>query len=348
MERLLDLSTQLLRGIVHPFMSTQERPWRRTILEATERFLTWRKMRKHRKAEKQRQKNVVVDWIEAFIWAAFVVLLVNQYLLQAYQIPSGSMIDTLRQQDRIFVNKVVYGPELIPGMIKLPGFATPRRAEVIIFENPSYIGKGPLFDILQRVIYMLTLSMVDIDRDEQGMPRAHFLIKRAVGAEGDQIRLRFGNVEIKPQGSARWYDEEEFKEYASKEYPVRRIIDRPDYATFTLAGRASALRDAGLSVTEAEAEAISEVSQMGFIDPFALEQSRTATLYQIDPSSERVRRRFNSLENGYYVPRGRLFPMGDNRDNSRDARYFGAVSKEKVLGRAMFIYWPLNRFGAIR
>lgn len=348
MERLLALSTQLLRGIVLPFMSTQERRWRRNLLETTERFLTWRKVRKHRKAEKQRQKNVVIDWIEAFIWAAFVVLLVNQYLLQAYQIPSGSMIDTLRQQDRIFVNKVIYGPELIPGMIKLPGFATPERAEVVIFENPSYIGKGPLFDVLQRVIYMLTLSMVDIDRDEQGRPRAHFLIKRAVGDEGDQIRLTYGNVEIKPQGSARWYDEKEFKEYVAKEYPVRRIIDRADYATFSLAGRASALRDAGLSVTEAESAALTEISQMGFIDPFALEASRTATLYQINPSSDRLRRRYNSLENGYYVPRGRLFPMGDNRDNSRDARYFGAVPKAKVLGRAMFIYWPLDRFGAIR
>jgi signal peptidase I len=348
MERLLALSTQPLRGIVHPFMSTRERRWRSDLVRQTEKFLTWRKIRKEKKAEKQRQKNVVVDWIEAFIWAAFVVLLVNQYLLQAYQIPSGSMIDTLRQQDRIFVNKIIYGPELIPGMFKLPGFATPKRGEVIIFENPSYIGKGPLFDVLQRVIYMLTLSMVDIDRDEQGRPRAHFLIKRAVGSEGDQLRLRFGEIEIQPQGSARWYQEDEFKEYTGKEYPVRRILDRADYATFALAGRASALRDAGLSITESERDALSEVSQMDFIDPFALEESRTATLYKINPAAERHRRRYNSLENGYYVPRGRIFPMGDNRDNSRDARYFGSVTKEKVLGRAMFIYWPLNRLGAIR
>ena len=262
MERLLALSTQRLRGIVHPFMSTQERRWRANLVRHTEKFLTWRKIRKEKKAEKQRQKNVVVDWIEAFIWAAFVVLLVNQYLLQAYQIPSGSMIDTLRQQDRIFVNKIVYGPELIPGMFKLPGFTRPERAEVIIFENPSYIGKGPLFDVLQRVIYMLTLSMVDIDRDEQGRPRAHFLIKRAVGAEGDQIRLRFGETEIQPRGSERWYDEAEFKEYTGNEYPVRRILERSDYTTFALAGRASALRDAGLSVTESENSALSEISQI--------------------------------------------------------------------------------------
>ncbi|HUI69608.1 MAG TPA: signal peptidase I, partial [Spirochaetia bacterium] len=54
------------------------------------------------------------------------------------------------------------------------------------------------------------------------------------------------------------------------------------------------------------------------------------------------------LFEGYYVPPGRLFPMGDNRDNSRDARYFGAVSLDKVLGKGLFKYWPLARFGVIR
>lgn len=329
-------------------MSSRQRDWRESVVQTTETVLTWRKIRKERKAAKQREKNVVIDWVEAFIWAAFVVLLVNQYLLQAYQIPSGSMINTLQLQDRIFVNKVIYGPELIPGMLKLPGFKTPERTEVIIFENPSYIGRGPVFNILQRVIYMLTLSLVDIDRDEQGMPRAHFLIKRAVGVEGDRIRLANGNVEIKPAGSARWYSEEEFQEYAGTDYPVRRIIDRADYATFSLAGRASALRDAGLSVTESERAALSEVSGMNYIDPFALEKSRTSTLYKINPAEGRLRERYNSLQAGFYVPRGRVFPLGDNRDNSRDARYFGAVTKRKVLGRGMFIYWPLDRIGPIR
>ncbi|MFW6293457.1 MAG: S26 family signal peptidase [Spirochaetota bacterium] len=40
--------------------------------------------------------------------------------------------------------------------------------------------------------------------------------------------------------------------------------------------------------------------------------------------------------------------MGDNRDNSRDGRYFGAVDTGDVLGRAMVKYWPINRIGAIR
>jgi signal peptidase I len=40
--------------------------------------------------------------------------------------------------------------------------------------------------------------------------------------------------------------------------------------------------------------------------------------------------------------------MGDNRDDSRDARYFGPVRMEKVLGRALFRYWPITRLGGFR
>lgn len=158
-----------------------------SLLRGTERLLTWRLRRKARRHLRQSRKHPVVDWIEAFLQAAFLVLVINQYLLQAYQIPSGSMIDTLLLGDRIFVNKVVYGPELLPGVVKLPGFAQPQRNEVIVFENPSYISRGTLFTILQRVLYMVTLSLVDIDRDESGQPRAQLLIKRAVGAGGGQF-----------------------------------------------------------------------------------------------------------------------------------------------------------------
>jgi signal peptidase I len=54
------------------------------------------------------------------------------------------------------------------------------------------------------------------------------------------------------------------------------------------------------------------------------------------------------LEEGQRIPDDRLFPMGDNRDNSRDARYFGAVRLAKVLGKGLLRYWPLTRFGAVR
>ena len=42
------------------------------------------------------------------------------------------------------------------------------------------------------------------------------------------------------------------------------------------------------------------------------------------------------------VPQGQYFMMGDNRDNSRDGRYWGFLPKSYIKGRALFIYFSLQ------
>jgi signal peptidase I len=48
------------------------------------------------------------------------------------------------------------------------------------------------------------------------------------------------------------------------------------------------------------------------------------------------------------VPRGEYLMMGDNRNMSKDGRYFGFVPKDRLVGRAVFRLWPLDRVGPLR
>jgi signal peptidase I len=41
------------------------------------------------------------------------------------------------------------------------------------------------------------------------------------------------------------------------------------------------------------------------------------------------------------------FVMGDHRDSSNDSRVFGPVSRRYIYGKAVFAYWPMERFGTI-
>ncbi len=58
---------------------------------------------------------------------------------------------------------------------------------------------------------------------------------------------------------------------------------------------------------------------------------------------------FRRMDDTYQVPREHLFVLGDNSRHSLDGRYWGAVPRRDLVGRAFMIYWPFSkRFGLIQ
>jgi len=52
-------------------------------------------------------------------------------------------------------------------------------------------------------------------------------------------------------------------------------------------------------------------------------------------------------DGSWEVPRDEIFVMGDNRNNSSDSRSWGTVPLDNVIGKALFVYWPVEQWGAL-
>ena len=59
--------------------------------------------------------------------------------------------------------------------------------------------------------------------------------------------------------------------------------------------------------------------------------------------------KFDNGDYSFEIPEGSYLVLGDNRNNSKDSRYWKNtyVTEEKILGKAVFCYWPFERFGKL-
>jgi len=117
-----------------------------------------KKNNKGRQSREIRKKSVLREYLEAGIIAVLLALFIRAFVIQAYKIPSGSMVPTLLVGDHILVNKFIYGikaPFINKTIIPL---GKPKRGDIIVFIYP-------------------------VDRKKD-------YIKRVIGLPGEQIEIR--------------------------------------------------------------------------------------------------------------------------------------------------------------
>lgn len=82
------------------------------------------------------QEPVVVEYAKSFFPVLLIVLVLRSFLVEPFQIPSGSMIPTLEVGDFILVNKYTYGLRLPVVGTKIVAMNEPKRGEVMVFIPP--------------------------------------------------------------------------------------------------------------------------------------------------------------------------------------------------------------------
>ncbi|MDA8078850.1 MAG: signal peptidase I [Nitrospiraceae bacterium] len=188
----------------------------------------------------RKKKSSIRETIEAVVIAFVIALVIRTFVIQAFKIPSGSMIPTLLVGDHILVNKFLLGtPVDIPftdiNLFRMPGIRKPQRGDIVVFKYPE-----------------------DPKRD---------FIKRVVGIGGDVV---YGK------------DKEIFVNGRKLAEPYIQHVDS-----------------------------------------------------SIKPGEMDRRDNFGPV----VVPKGSVFVMGDNRDQSYDSRFWGFVDDSLIKGKALIIYW---------
>ena len=184
----------------------------------------------------------------SFFPILLVVLLLRSFLVEPFQIPSGSMLPTLEVGDFILVNKFAYGLRLPVVHYEFFSVDDPERGDIMVFRYPVE-------------------------------PSVNY-IKRVVGTPGDRI----------------WYED-------------KRLY---------------------INGERVEADFVTRLPNENMLEE-RLGDTRHR-LFQTRGRSDA------QAEGEWVVPDNHYFVMGDNRDNSRDSRYWGMVPEDHVVGKAFAIW----------
>ena len=98
------------------------------------------------------RKTTFREYVEAIAWAVGLALIIRAFIFEAFSIPSGSMMPTLQIGDYLFVDKVTHGLYIPFSPRRLIRWSEPDRGDIIVFEydNPGDPHDGE--DFIKRVV----------------------------------------------------------------------------------------------------------------------------------------------------------------------------------------------------
>lgn len=256
--------------------------------------------------KEQSFKEKTTESVKSFAWALGVFFFVQTFFLQAFTIPTSSMVSTLLVGDFIFVNKCVYGaqsPENIPftdvklPRYRFPSFAEPKQSDVVVFRFPH----------------------------PEMMPSQNGLdyIKRCVAEAGQTLEIK--NKEL-------FVDGKKFSETFN--FPGIHYDPNINTGSDVFPKKMGTGDNFGPLRIPAKDDVIKiSADNDDFIKYLSLRDQKK---FEIRPDGYYVD---GVKTDSYEVGQHYYFMMGDNRDNSLDSRFWGPVPRDHIAGEGLFIYW---------
>ena len=193
------------------------------------KWVFWKK--EYKEGEKH---NILLDWLDAIIFAVIVVTFINIFFFQAFKIPSSSMESSLMTGDHLFVSKLSYGPRVpqtpltvpfthnvLPGgresystliqnrYRRLKGFGNVKRGDYVVFGFPNgdtVLTKAPADDYYMmartagREYAISNFGPVKVRPSDK---KDHY-VKRCVAVAGDTLSIIDGKVYVNGQPQEVW------------------------------------------------------------------------------------------------------------------------------------------------
>jgi len=269
------------------------------------------------KKEKQAKRSRNSSAFRGLMHIIVSVLILRATVIEAYNVPTGSMETTIKIGDFILGNKFIYGirtPDWIGipwtnfgfsvPYYRLPGFEQPKTGDVVIFRYPN--DKWPGIQIGPH-----DPSLNYIKRCIAGPGQTMEIIEKDVFIDGVQFDL----PEHGRASKLNVYDDE----YAERMIFPRGIGNRDYFGPLHIPAAGDTLLFNKVNLDHA----VNVISLEGH-------EVRPSISGQLNIDGENA--------DHYICEQNHYFMMGDNRDNSHDSRYWGLVPESNIIGEAILTY----------